>query len=59
MISGSSCSSSWLFYIVAITGKKHEVELDLGGMGGGGSVRLEVISWRLDCSVQIRQDMHE
>ncbi|KAG0615812.1 hypothetical protein M758_5G068700 [Ceratodon purpureus] len=23
-------------------GKKHEVELDLGGMGGGGSVRLEV-----------------
>lgn len=25
-------------------GKKHEVELNLGGMGGGGAIQLEVIS---------------
>jgi hypothetical protein len=43
---------------VDTTGKKHEVELDLGGMGGGGAIQLEVISCSVDSSVWIRQEMY-
>jgi hypothetical protein len=28
-----------------ITGEKHDVELQLRGMGGGGSIQLEVINF--------------
>lgn len=28
-----------------ITGQKHDVELQLRGMGGGGSIQLEVINF--------------
>lgn len=31
-----------LIIIVGTKGKKHEVELELGGMGGGGAIQLEV-----------------
>jgi len=41
---------------VGTAGKKHEVELQLGGMGGGGAIQLEVnnvISTIVCCSIDI------
>ena len=36
------CFIHELIIVVGTIGKKHEVELNLGGMGGGGAIQLEV-----------------